>query len=498
MRVRSLLLLLLPLAACEVGPDYAGPPRTAAEAEPGFVRATEPLTVAALPTRADWWRALGDPELDRIEAAALAGAPDLDVARARLREARAERAGARADLLPTTGASALYLHSHGGGGLFGADTVATAGQPVTGNLLGNDFDLYDVGFDASWEADLFGGRRRALEAATARAAVREAELADTQLSLTADVARAYVALRDAQHRLRITESSAALQGRMLDLTRRRAAGGTASALDVSRLDTQLQDTLSEAPPLRAAIGEQLDRLAVLTGQLPGAVDAALADPPNNDPVPLPPATVAIGDPAALLRRRPDIRAAERQVAAANAAIGQRIADYFPKLSVIGNIGFGSADAGSLLSGSNLLAVVAPSLQWKPFDFGRTRAGVDQARAGLAEAQANYRGTVLRAMDDAETALARYSNERDHVRVLERERTSAEHAAALQRERFAGGTASLIDTLDTERERLASEQRLAQAESTLTADFVSLQKSLGLGWTPPAVPAPPTGLAVSRS
>ena len=282
----------------------------------------------------------------------------------------------------------------------------------------------------------------------------------------------------------MTQTSVALQQQMLDLTRRRAAGGTASALDVARLDTQLEDTTASAMPLRAQIVEQLDRLAVLTGRSPGSLDATLTASltASADQVPLPPAYVSVGDPAGLLRRRPDIRAAERRVAAQSAVIGQRIADYFPKLSFIGNIGFASTDAGSLLTGSNLFAIVAPSLQWRPFDFGRTRAHVDEAKADLAEAEANYRSTVLKAMDDAETAMSRYGIELEDVQVLQREQASAEQAAALTRLRFAGGTASLIDTLDTERQRLSAEQALARAQGALTSDYIALQKSLGLGWS----------------
>ena len=479
--MRLLVTLPLLLAACTVGPDYAGPPRTGLEAQRRFVRA-DPAAAIASPARADWWRALSDAGLDRLEAAAIAANPDLDAARARLREARAELGEQRANLLPTTEASVVYLHSHGGTGLLGG--VLGGGEPGLPAAASDDFDLYDVGFDASWEADLFGGQRRAVQSARAQSRMREADLADAQVSLTADVANAYVALRDAQHRLALTQRSVDLQQQMLDLTRRRALGGTASELDVARLQTQVDDTTSGLMPLRADIAEQLDRLAVLSGRAPGTLDGALATAPDAGyagVVPLPPPSVPVGDPASLLRRRPDIRAAERRVAAANAVIGERIADYFPKLSFVGNVGFASAEGGSLLNGANFFGIVAPSLQWRPFDFGRTHARVVNAKAGLAEAEADYRSTVLKAMDDAETALARYAIERDDVRVLQREQESAERAAALTRLRLAGGTASLIDTLDTERQRLAAEQALAVAQGTLTTDYVAIQKSLGLGW-----------------
>ena len=281
-----------------------------------------------------------------------------------------------------------------------------------------------------------------------------------------------------QHRAKLAQASADLQTRTLALTLRRQEGGTASSLDVDRLTTQVEQTNADLVPLKGQIDEQLDRLAILTGHIPGELDADLV---LDAPLPLPPATVAVGDPASLLRRRPDIRSAERQIAAQNALIGEHLADYFPKVELLGNIGFVSTDIGQLFNGNAFAAVVAPVLQWKPFDFGRTRAAVDQARAGRGEALAHYRATVLKALDDAETSLARYGTQQEDVHVLQRLMASADHAARLQRQRYDGGTATLIDTLDTERQRVSAEQALAQAQAGLTQDYVALQKSLGLGW-----------------
>lgn len=470
------------LSGCTVGPDYKGPPATVPAQGHSFVRAGDVQAVPR-PVENRWWTALHDPQLDRLEEAALAANPDLQAAVARLRESRAQLHAQQADLLPTTSTSAVYLHTHGGSGLIG-NAASAAGTGATGESgsalggLGGDLDLYDVGFDASWEVDLFGAQRRAVESAAASAQARQADLADAQVSLTADVARAYVSLRDVQHRTRLSQASAELQGRTLDLTRRRLIGGTASALDVERLNTQVEQTRTDLVPLQAQIEEQLDRLAVLTGRLPGDLDAELRP---DAPLPMPPEHVAIGDPTALLRRRPDIRAAERQIAANNASIGQHVADYFPKLELFGNLGFASTDIGQVISGGSFTAIAAPLLQWKPFDFGRTRAAVEQARAGRDEAIADYRSTVLKALDDAETSLSRYGIQRQDVGGLARVKASADRAAVLTRQRFAGGTATLIDILDTERQRLAAEQALAQAEASLSQDFIGLQKSLGLGW-----------------
>ncbi len=454
---------MLTLTGCTVGPDYPGPPSVITEGSHAFVRGAT-LQAAQGRLEQHWWLALKDPELDRLELSALAANADVAATRARLRESRAQLRAQQADLRPNTGTSAVYLHTHGG-------TEALGG-------LNSDLNLYTVGFDATWEIDLFGAQRRTVESAAAAFQARQADVADAMVSLTADVAQAYISLRDVQHRAALAQASVDLQARVLDLTRRRQEGGTASTLDVERLNTQVEQTRADLVPLKGQIDEQLDRLAILTGRAPGELDADLAP---VGPLPLPPETLAVGDPASLIRRRPDVRAAERRIAAQNALIGAHMADYFPKVELLGNIGFVSTDVGQLLNGNALAAVAAPVLQWKPFDFGRTRAAVDQARAGHDEALANYRSTVEKALGDAETSLSRYGTQQDDVHVLQRVMASADHAARLQQQRYDGGTATLIDTLDTERQRVSAEQALAQAEAGLTEDFVALQKSLGLGW-----------------
>jgi len=457
------------LAGCTVGPDYKGPPQVVPGSVNSFHRAHEiPAVGGPLQTR--WWLSLQDAELNRLEDAALGANPDLQAAKARLRESRASLREQRADLLPTTGADAAYLHLHSGAaGSLGA---------LTGSS-GSDLDLYDVSFDASWELDLFGGQRRAIESSAATAEGMRADLEDAQVSLTADVAEAYVSLRDLQNRMALLRASAELQGRTLALTRLREAGGTASELDAERLNTEVQTTRSDIVPMQAQIEQQLDRLAILTGRLPGALDTELAGPA---PLPVPPATVTVGDPASLLRRRPDIRAAERQIAAENATIGEHVADFFPKVTLFGDLGFSATKASRLFTDNAFSALGGPALQWKPFDFGRTEAEVGQAEAARDEAIANYRSTVLNALDDAETAISRFGIQRQSVASLRLVKASADRAALLTRRRYAGGTATLIDTLDTERQRLQAEQSLAEAEADFTQDFISLQKSLGLGWS----------------
>ena len=490
------ILSMLSVSACAVGPDYKGPPGMVPGDRP-FARAST-VEVDPAPALANWWTQLNDPQLDQLEAAALANSPDLDAASARLRSARAQLRSRHADLLPSTGANALYVHLHSGAGPLAnlasasaassatssagaATSAAAASAASSSDSLSNastDSNLYSLGFDASWKIDIFGGKRRAAEVAAAAADAQAASLADTQVTLTAEVARAYVTLRDLQHRVALQQASAMLQQQMLALGRQRLAGGTASDFDVERLNQQVQKTVTDIVPFQAQIDAQLNQLAILVGRLPGELDAELVAP---KPVPLPPTTVAIGDPATLIRQRPDIRQAERTIASKNAAIGQNIANYFPKLELLGDIGYTSTDINQLLTPNAFSLVVAPVVSWKPFDFGRTAAGVAKARADYDEAVANYRSTVLRALGDVEDSLSKYGYQRRQTVGLEQTYGSAARAAALARQRYASGTITLTDQLDTERQRFTAEQDLAEGQANVTANFVALQKSLGLAW-----------------
>lgn len=481
------------LAACTVGPDYRGAPSVAADsiATGQFVR-TPAQGVAATRAPAQWWTALNDAQLNALIDDALAHNPDVRMAQARLREARSQLRGQRANELPKASASvaalrmrspdtSLFNTSDGQGG-----TTSTGRGPV---------DFYTTGFDASWEIDLFGGTRRAIEAASDEADAVHADLADTQVSLAAEVASAYIDLRDQQQRLALAQRTAEDQQQMLTLTQQRRARGTAADVDVERLTTQVDTTRATLVPLQVQIEESLDQLAVLTGRAPGALDAqlaraaadsssgssTLADSTPLSALPALPAAVPIGDPSTMLQQRPDIRAAERRLASSNAQIGQHIADYFPKVSLLGDIGFSAADPGHLLRKQNFSWVGVPYLQWSILDFGRTAASVDAAKASRDEAQARYEKTVLSALKDANSSLSRYGNQREHLVRLQQVQASSERSATLVRQRYRAGVSTLIDLLDAQRTQFAAQQDVVAAQAELLKDFVSLQKSLGLGW-----------------
>ncbi len=461
------------LSACMVGPDYKGPPTVAPIArETGRFHRADAAPVAADPPPAQWWLALNDAELTRLIDQAFADSPNLKAAAAKVRNARAMLREQGAKLGPSGGASAAALSikpPSSLGSILGSGSSAS----VPGHI-----DLYSTALDASWELDLFGGVRRGVENATAGAEAQQASFEDAKVQLASEVAQAYVNLRDAQHRVALSASSADLEGRELQLSLQRRAAGTASDADIERLRTQLSQTRADLLPLKATLDQYLDQLALLTGREPGALDSELA---GSAPPPLPPSSVAIGDPAAMIRRRPDIRQAERQLAAENAAIGQHVADYFPTVTLLGTVGYAGTQTFGLFDSRNVNALGGPSLSWNVLNLPKVQAQVKEAKAQYDTALFNYEQTVLAALQDAEDSLSRFGHQRENVVQLTAARDSAARAAELTRARYAGGTASLIDLLDTERQRVSTEESLAQAQALLTDDYVALQKSLGLGW-----------------
>jgi NodT family efflux transporter outer membrane factor (OMF) lipoprotein len=473
----TLLASVCAFSACTVGPDYAGAPQVAPDAAhaSSFVR-TPAAGMVSTRAPSQWWLSLDDPQLNTLIDAALAHNPDVHAAQARLREARAQLQHQKANGMPTASfdAAALRVREPNLSSL-SSSQGSSGGSSSSG---GGPLQLYTAGFDASWEIDLFGGTRRAVEAATAEADAVDADLADTQVSLAAEVAQAYVDLRDEQQRLTLAQHSAELEQQMLTLTQQRRAHGTAADVDVERLTTQVENIRATLQPLDEQVAESLDQLAVLTGQAPGALDQALS---AQRPMPTLPVSVAIGDPASMLQQRPDIRAAERRLASSNAQIGEHKADFFPKVTLFGDIGYTAADPGHLVRKNNFSWIGAPYLQWNVLDFGRTLSSVRGAEASRDEADAKYAHTVLAALQDANTSLSRYGHQREHLATLQQVQASADRSLTLVRQRYTAGTSSLIDLLDTQRTQFSAQQNVVSGQAELLKDFVSLQKSLGLGW-----------------
>jgi len=460
------------LGACTAGLDYAGPPAlsSAAQAEQ-FARAGEGA-LPSEPTLAEWWTTLCDPVLDELEERALQDNPGIAAAQARVRQARSSVWLERADRLPQLAASAIYAHAELPGTDLGDEEEGQAGDD------GTALDVFNLGVNASWELDFAGGQRRNIEAVSAQAAAAVANVADAQVQLTAELAQAYVNLRERQTRLQSLREQHALQQQALSLAQQRFESGTIAAFEVEQARRALDGI--EADIIAAEIEQDiyLNAVAVLTGSAPGSLDTLLATAAE---IPLPPAEVAVGDPGSLLQRRPDVRGAERAIAAATARIGIAEAARYPRISFMGILGLGGSTPEDLFDLDKLSTIALPQIQWSFLDFGRTRARIEQSQAALDEAEAQYRQTVLGALQDAEDSLVRFGRQRHSVAALARIHASTQRSADLMRQRYDAGVAPLTQSLDADRQALVAEQNLRQASAALTGSYIAVQKSLGLGW-----------------
>jgi NodT family efflux transporter outer membrane factor (OMF) lipoprotein len=469
----SILILSSAIAAatagCAVGPDFRQP----AAAAPA--RWSEPLAGGETAASGDvtaWWRTLNDSELDSLIERAVRANPDLRVAQARVREARAQYGMARAALAPSADASAGDLREQ-----------ASHHQPVIGSVPvppSTPFDnqVYQAGVDASWEIDLFGGRRREVEAARAEVGAIEYDRRATLLVLLGEVARNYVALRGDQRRLAIATENIEAQRQGVAIARARFAHGLATDLDVEESSTLLAQTQAEVPALEAARQMAIHRLGILLGQEPGALLAELSAPA---PIPAAPEYVPVGLPSDLLLRRPDVRRAERQLAAATAKIGVATSDLFPKFYLTGAAGYQSVGAGDWFSSPSSFWSIGPSVQWKIFDAGRVRAAIRVQDARQDEALAGYERTVLGAFEEVENGLVSYAQEQVRRRSLVEAVASSRQSLVLANRLYVGGLTDFLRVLDAERSLYDAEDRLAQSDEAISGNLISLYESLGGGW-----------------
>lgn len=473
MRSPLLALSLITLGGCTMGPDYQGPERAGA-VSPSAQFARSHLGVRAeAPALSPWWESLNDGLLSELVTEALAQNPRLDIAKARLAQSRASLRNAKANMAPALGANMRYAHATIPGLDLGNEDNAS------GSNNGNEaLNFFNLGFDASWEIDLWGGKRRTSEAEHALSQAAEANLADAQVAISAEVASAYVELRQRQQQLRLSEMDLAQQRTALALQNQRLKAGTTHALEVEPLRDQLQRSEADHARLAAERDIYLTHLAVLTGRAPSGLDERLS---ALSAIPLPPQAVAIGDPAAMLQRRPDIRAAERQYAAATARIGAAEAARFPTISLMGIIGLGGTQPQDMVNIDKVSTIALPQIGWKFLDFGRTASGVERAKGTSDEAAAQYRSAILTALQDSETALSRFAASRSAYESARASVQSARHIEVLQEQKFSARTISRLPVLEARRRVISAEVALQKAQAALTKDFIALQKALGLGW-----------------
>ena len=466
MKTGLLLLWAGVLVGCAAGPDYHEPQRPLPA---HFGNARYP-SVGEGQVAAQFWTLLNDPTLDGLIADALAANNDLARAADNLEASRAAARLVGFDAYPTIRVGGSYSHALASQHQFIGAANATRAQRT--------IDTYEAGFDALWELDFFGRIRRNKEAARADVGAAEATLRDAIVIVTSEVARDYCVLRGLQEQLAVAERNSVNQQRTLTLTQTRLSAGRGTELDVSRAAAQLATTLAGIPQLQAAITITIHRLSVLTGRLP---EELLPDLSQPRPMPALPALNDIGAPDALLRRRPDIRVAERNLAAATARIGVSMADLFPRVTFVGSVGFSAGSWRDLGSADSQTHFVAPGLSWAAFDLGRVRARIGVARAQADAALAGYRAAVLNALEDTENSLANFGESQRREAILELAAQESARAARLAGDRFKGGLSDFLTVLQAERDALSAEESLVQARTQTATALVAVYKSLGGGW-----------------
>jgi NodT family efflux transporter outer membrane factor (OMF) lipoprotein len=415
---------------------------------------------------ATWWRRFDDPVLDRLIADALAANPGLAEARARLREARARRGAAGAQLAPSVDAAL-------------SGSTAT-GSSQTGS--GATRELYRAGFDASWELDVFGGLRRGVEAAQREMEASAASLADTRVTLAAEVALNYIDLRTVEQRLAIAEASLAARSENHEIIRWRQQAGLVSELDLAQATTDLASTRAVLPPLRAAAVEAKNRLAVLLGRNPGEIENRLT---ASGRLVIADRGIAIGIPADTLRQRPDVRVAERRLAAETARLGEAEAARYPSFRLSGTLGLEALELDALTdSGADTRSLVG-GITAPIFNAGRIAATIDIQDARLEQAHQAYRATVLAALEEVENALTAVAETRTRRARLAEAAAAAQTTLEIAQHRYASGLADFLSVLDAQRTLLSLDEQLAGSSGELARAHIRLYKALGGGWSPAA-------------
>ena len=466
------------LASCAVGPNYHRPDvkvaekfEGAAQPPPSQTGTTQAATYSQEAAVAQFWTQFNDPTLNTLISEALEANHDLRIAYARFTEARAARRLSQFDIAPTITASGGYTEQK-----YARDQAVVPG--------GGTIKLYDAGFDAVWELDFFGQIRRSIEASRAEAQSAEASLRDAQVVVTAEVARTYFELRGQQSQLDVARRNAENQRATLDLTNARLDAGRGTELDTSRAQAQLSATLATIGPLEAAVARSIHRLSVLTGREPTALTASLSSPQDLPPLPQ---VIAVGNPADLLRRRPDIQASERALAADTARIGVAVADLFPHVTFTGSVGYAASASGALGDSGTGTRLIAPGISWAAFDIGRVRARIAASRARADASLAGYEKTVLGALEETEDALVTHARSRERLEHVADSARASAVAARLARARFDGGIVDFLEVLDTERTQLEAEDALAESRADTATSLIAVYKALGGGWQQAPLP-----------
>jgi len=469
-------LLIVTVVGCMVGPDY----RTPAMKLPAHWDGNDQQIkqVGNQDDKSDlatWWQAFDDPLLNSVIAEALSSNLDQKIALSRVREERAYVVMSRAGLFPSIDTSGSYTRErYSGNTPFGFFPT----------LLPRDENIYEAGFDTSWELDVFGGIRRGVEASKADLAASIENARDVRVTLLAEAARDYVTVRALERRIQIAKANLRDQSDSLKLAQARFEQGFAPELDVFQARSLLETTQAQVPELESELAQTIHRIGVLLGREPDALQAELSD---MAPIPgiADPDAIAVripaGLPSDLLRRRPDIRAAEREIAAATARVGVATADLYPKFSIVGTAGLESISPGDFFFGTSRMWQVGPTMTWPIFEGGRIRAYIEVRNAQEEQALLSYRKTVLIALAEVEDALVAYAKERTRHQALAASAEDFKRSQLLALDRYEEGYATYLDVLEAQRSLYTAQDSLAQSDQLLIDDLIAIYKALGGGW-----------------
>ena len=447
--------LLLLLMGCAVGPHYKAPQSAAVK-----YHAADPQLVSEAPFNTQWWKQFEDPVLDSLVDRTLAANNNIRIARARLAESRAIYDERKLDRYPTVPATASYQYSK---------------QQIPGfSDQRRTINTFTAGFDAFWELDLFGRVSHGIAASRAETQAFASDLRDVQVSVVGELARNYFELRGAQWRLAVAERSLGNQRETLRLTQLRRDAGVGEEQDVASAAARVAATEATIPSLQFEASRATYRVSVLTGVRPGELKEDLS--PRTYPAIA--RALPIGDPGELLQRRPDVRAAERRLAASTELQGVAVASLFPKVSVSGFVGFLAGRGNLFFAPESAAWSVSPGISWSAFDLGRARARVRGSSAATDESLAFYEETVLRALEETENSLANYHAQQARLVKLNDQARESKRAADIARLRYREGVIDFLSLLDAERTQLQAEDGVAEAERDVYVGIISLYKALG--------------------
>ncbi len=472
--------------ACSLTMVACAPPPTPSPPAPQVPARWSELprgAVSGSPAGIAWWRSFNDPELDSLVERAIKANLDLQLAEARVREARARQQAAAAAVWPAVDAAASATRERESANAPGPVRVGPGGQIES--RPGEAENLFRAGFDANWELDVFGGRRRAVEAAQAALEASAYDRGAVTLTLVAEVACNYIELRGLQQQIAVARASLAALRDLAELTRARDVAGMATELDLARSGAELQLASAGIPPLEAASKEALHSLGVLLAQPPGTLSEELE---STGAIPASAAQLPVGMPSDLLRQRPDIRQAERLLAAATARKDAAAADLYPRFSLLGSAGLASASASDFFNHASTAWAIGPSMIWPIFRHGQIVATIEVRDAERQGALIAYRRAILNGFRDVENAIAKLTREQSRRNALGLAVGLNQRAVDLARSRYAGGLADFRDVLDNQLALFRAQRELAVSEAAVALDRVALYKALGGGWDAVELPS----------